>query len=66
MSRPKTEAATFKKLMLRLPVHVLEACKAKAEKEHRSVNAQILHELEIQLRETARHEVPALVHGGTQ
>jgi hypothetical protein len=45
MSRPKTEAALYKKLMLRLPVDVLQACRTVAEKNCRSLNAQILYVL---------------------
>lgn len=45
MARPKTTVATYKKLMLRLPEDVLQACKTAAEKNHRSMNAQIVHVL---------------------
>lgn len=42
MSRPKTVAATYKSLMLRLPTAMLEACKERAAAERRSLNAQLL------------------------
>ena len=45
MARPKTVVAKYKKLMLRLPQDVLEACKEAAEDNHRSMNAEIVHAL---------------------
>lgn len=51
MGRPKTEAATYKSLMLRLPTEVLEACKVRATYEHRSLNAQLLSVIEDWLEE---------------
>lgn len=54
MARLKTEAV-IKATMLRLPETILEACKARAIKERRSLNAQLqvvieqwLHEIEEQ------------------
>lgn len=43
MPRAKTSVADYKKLMLRLPADVLEACHQIAQNNHRSMNAQILH-----------------------
>jgi hypothetical protein len=43
VARPKSTAIDAKKLMLRLPAAVHQACHAAAEKDHRSMNAQILH-----------------------
>ena len=51
MGRPKTEAATYKSLMLRLPTEVLEACKVRATIAHRSLNAQLLSVIEDWLEE---------------
>ncbi len=42
MARPKTEAADYKSLMLRLPEPMLKACKAQATQQRRSLNAQLL------------------------
>jgi hypothetical protein len=52
MGRPKTEAADYKNLLLRLPEDILEQCKARAKKDHRSLNAQVLAMLEKCLQET--------------
>ncbi len=60
MARPKTTAATYKSLMLRLPEPMLEACKSRAEKERRSLNAQLLCVIEDWLRgtqETSDHDL---------
>lgn len=46
MGRPKTEAATYKSLMLRLPIDMLEACKVRAAANRRSLNAQLLSVIE--------------------
>jgi hypothetical protein len=45
MARPKTAVANYKKLMLRIPEDLLQACRQAAEENHRSMNAQILHVL---------------------
>lgn len=45
MSRHKTAAATYTKIMLRLPHEILELYRHRAAREHRSLNAQIVHEL---------------------
>lgn len=62
MSRPKTEAATYKSLMLRLPERLLEDCKAHATRKHRSLNGQILQFLEICLSESAKHDEQSFTH----
>lgn len=46
MSRPRTDAADYKNLTLRLPVNTLEAFQKYAVKAKRSLNAQILYVLE--------------------
>jgi hypothetical protein len=46
MPREKTAAADYKKLMLRLPEELLEACQRSALANRRSMNAQILYVLE--------------------
>jgi len=56
MGRPLTQAATYKHLMLRLPLPILEACRAGAERERRSLNAQILWVLEEWLQDTAERK----------
>jgi hypothetical protein len=52
MARPKTDAATYKSLMLRLPAELLDAYRGWATAEHRSLNAQILWVLEACLHDT--------------
>lgn len=59
MGRPKTEAATFKTLMLRLPTETLEACKDRATAQRRSMNAQLLCVIEDWLRKTEPPKVAA-------
>lgn len=61
MPRPKTEAASYKSLMLRLPTEVLEACKARAAQQRRSLNAQLLWMLEHGLKEPEETHSHALV-----
>lgn len=56
MPRPKTEAAEYRKLMLRVPETVHEACSRLAEKNRRSLNAQILYMLEDCLAQEPKHE----------
>lgn len=56
MPRPKTEAADYKKLMLRLPVNVHAACEQRATVNRRSLNAQILFMLEDWLTKEQSHE----------
>lgn len=61
MARPRTLVADYKKLMLRLPADVLEACRQTAEEENRSMNAQILHMVEkclYERRHTHRERRP--------
>lgn len=65
MARHKTEAATYEKIMLRLPLDLLTFYKAEAEKEHRSLNAQIVYELETRMRKVARQDSERSVHAGT-
>lgn len=60
MGRPKTEAATYKSLMLRLPTDMLEACKVRATEKRRSLNAQLLCVIEAWLDE--RPEEPSTEH----
>lgn len=55
MPRVKTPAATYKKLMLRLPEDMLRAVNRIAEENHRSMNAQILHVLSEWLKEEQPH-----------
>jgi len=52
MGRPKTEAASYKSLMLRLPTDMLEACKTRATEKRRSLNAQLLCVIDEWLHET--------------
>jgi hypothetical protein len=52
MGRPKTEAADYKSHLLRLPETMLEACKARANKERRSLNAQLLTMIDDWLQTT--------------
>lgn len=54
MGRPKTEAATYKSLMLRLPTDMLEACKSRATEKRRSLNAQLLCVIDEWLHDTAQ------------
>lgn len=56
MGRPKTEAATYKTLMVRLPAEILEAFKVGAAQERRSLNAQLVCVMEewVQDREQKR------------
>lgn len=54
MGRPKTEAATYKSLMLRLPTDMLEACKVQATAKRRSLNAQLLCVIDEWLHETTQ------------
>ena len=56
MARPKTEAATYTGIMVRLPKPMLEAFKARATKERRSLNAQFLCVLEEWLQEPHEHK----------
>jgi hypothetical protein len=56
MSRPKTDIADYKGLMLRLPTTYLEACKRQAKKQHRSLNGQLIDVIEHWLREL--QEIP--------
>jgi len=58
MARPRTVAADYRKLMVRLPENVLQACKARAAAQHRSLNAQILHELASYGDPVTRPEAP--------
>jgi hypothetical protein len=60
MGRPKTEAATYKSLMLRLPTDMLEACKERATEKRRSLNAQLLWVIDEWLHETTEKKVYAL------
>ena len=61
MPRPKTEAAQFTSLMLRLPPDVHEACKARARKYRRSLNAQLLWMLEASLKTPEENQTHELV-----
>lgn len=59
MGRPKTEAATYKSLMVRIPTELLEPFKARAAEERRSLNAQLLCVIEEWLHETEdKHAKP--------
>jgi plasmid stability protein len=51
MGRPKTEAATYTSMMVRLPKDMLEKFRVRATKERRSLNAQFLCVLEDWLEE---------------
>lgn len=51
MPRRKTEETNNKSLMLRLPERILKACQTLAERERRSVNAQMLCLIEDALHE---------------
>jgi hypothetical protein len=58
MARPKTEAADYTKLMLRLPKDVASACRDMAEENNRSLNAEILHTLLQRLIQEKRIDAP--------
>jgi hypothetical protein len=55
MPRPKTDVATYKKLMLRLPENMLVAFQDHARENRRSMNAQILWVLEEWLTKEKAH-----------
>jgi len=60
MARTKTEVASYKSTVLRLPEWMLVACKAQAAKKRRSLNAQLLCIIEDSLnntKESASHEL---------
>jgi hypothetical protein len=61
MPRPKTEAGDYKGLMLRLPEPMLRACKARAEQQRRSLNAQLLCVIDEWLREPEENRSHELV-----
>lgn len=62
MPRPKTEAAEYKKLMLRLPASILDACSSIALRDHRSMNSQILYVLEEWLLKEKRYDSRRSIH----
>jgi hypothetical protein len=43
MARPKKTAMDYQSVTIRFPKDILEACRSEAEKEHRSLNEQLLH-----------------------
>jgi hypothetical protein len=64
MGRPKTEAATYKSLMVRIPTDLLESFKALAAEQRRSLNAQLLCLIEDRVHETEeKHDKPVGVRG---
>jgi hypothetical protein len=64
MARQKTEVSTYKNLLLRLPEEMLEACRASAKKERRSLNAQLLILLEHSLEKPQERAQHACVPSG--
>jgi hypothetical protein len=52
MPRPRTDAAGYRKIMLRIPGAALEAAREIAVKEHRSLNAQLVYAIEEWLQST--------------
>ena len=62
MGRPKTEAATYKNLMVRIPTELLEPFKARAAEERRSLNAQLLCVIEEWLQDAAHKREHAYSH----
>jgi hypothetical protein len=65
MARPKTEAATYKSLMLRLPADMLEACKVRATEKRRSLNAQLLCVIDEWLHTSEEKPTHAFTHAST-
>lgn len=64
MSRPKTDVATYKSLMVRIPTDLLESFKALAAEQRRSLNAQLLCLIEDRVHETEeKHDKPVGVRG---
>jgi len=61
MARPKTEAAEFASMMVRLPRPLLEEFKAKATKKHRSLNKQFLCVIEDWLEAQKEKDAHGLV-----
>lgn len=60
MPRQKTEEANDKSLLLRLPERILKACRVRAQRERRSLNAQMLCLIENALdekKEISQHEL---------
>lgn len=55
MPRQKLEEANDKMLLLRLPERLLKACQARAVRERRSVNQQMLWLIEIALAQPQDH-----------
>lgn len=55
MARPKTEVSDYKGLMVRLPESTLEAFKALAKKQRRSLNAQLVWVIEESLKDEEIH-----------
>jgi hypothetical protein len=60
MARPKTKAAGYTNLQLRLPDELLHQCREAAEEEDRSVNAQILQFIKRGLRTQEQAQRPVL------
>ena len=61
MPRQKTETENNKSLLLRLPEPLLEACRARAKKDRRSLNQQLLTMLEGCINETKEKKNHELV-----
>jgi len=59
MARPKTEAADYTSMMVRMPKPMLEQFKARATQERRSLNAQFLRVIEkwLQKEEETTHDL---------
>lgn len=61
MPRQKTEETNDKSLLLRLPERILKACQVRAQRERRSLNAQMLCLLEDALDKTQEKSPHELV-----
>lgn len=62
MPRPKTEAADYERLTIRLPKDVLDTLRRKAGKIGRPLNTQVVRMLQDGLRACRKSENPGEVH----
>lgn len=65
MARPRTEAADYKSLLVRMPEEMLEAFKHKTTQKRRSLNAQMLCLIENWLQTEEEKQPHAVTRAGT-